>query len=121
MHLFSEVTYTEAGAAATERPDSRSTYIKGFLQGPTAATIAKGVLPLKQEIWQISICDLPGQLEDGYVLRVIEDVTKQPIAMVGQGPVRPLSISEAVLATMLSPVEGPAGGSGPCVCRRSSS
>jgi len=116
VRLGSEVSEAEAFGAVSDPVHERSTYLEGFRKNPTAA-IVKDTLPLwKDEIWKVNSYDMDfNELEDSYFLLVIEDVTKQPIRMVGQGPIRVLGVPQAILATMLSPVEGAAGGNGPVV------
>jgi len=115
VRLYTENTYTEATVALSEDINERSTYWDGFCQGPTAA-IVKDILPMcDDEIWKVTCYNLGNELKESYNLLVIEDVAKEPITMVGQGPVRARNFPEAILATMLSPVKGPTGGKGPNV------
>lgn len=102
--------YSEAHTAASEKVDPSWTFVEGLSKGPTAA-IVKESLPLnRDEIWKVDIHHLEGDYEEGYFLLHIENVTKEPINVVGQGVMRTFSIPEAILATMLSPVEGFPGG-----------
>lgn len=122
VRRYSRRSSVEARIAVVSKvhncPDS--TYMEGFNKGPTAA-IVSDILPMRRdEIWKVSwkvgsSCDSRENELGEQVLLVVEDVTRQPITVVGAGRVRVFSMPEAILATMLSPVEFERGGNEPVV------
>lgn len=105
--VSSSLAYKEALTNAEEKTERHlfATYTIGFSRGPTAALV-KATLPLKQhEVWRVRFCVVPERKHEGVVLLRIENVTCTPIEEVGGGFVHGCNMPQAILATMLSPME----------------
>jgi len=112
VRLNSERSYNEAALIAEQSTDQHHTHRCTYSEGLTSATasIVRQLPQNADETWKVFVYS--HEVSPTGIILVVENHTKKKKTLVGNGPTDIMTIGQGILAVMLSPVVGPAGGKG---------